>query len=342
MIHEINWIGCSLYYELCVNMELHNEMGGNTVKKRHRRPNFSHQEMCVLADEVWLNKASLFGTKSCSMVSGSKNKVWSKIAVKISAVAGIERTKDEIKKKWTDWASLTKIKASKLKDAAIKCDGSMPDVRAFSQLEEKVLAILGINMQGLGCSFSGEDNLGQSTDKWSTETQSLGSPMTVHSDESFIIVKQEPVSPSSSPNSKELQNIHTKDDTPTNSVDGQKKSNLDETSHEMQVMKRQKVDESDGQKTCEGKKHNEGQKTGQTSEIIKIEKERLVLERERIEIERKRLFIEEQRLDTEKQLVNKLTEFILVVGKHGLAGSGGSNSDNQPSPSPNSFQNGQV
>lgn len=113
------------------------------VAKKKRKKNFSQEELTVLVDEVNEHKKVLFEKFSDTLTNEKKEKYWRQIALKINAVSLVERSVDEIRKKWTDWCSITKAKASKISAEMTKTGSGTSDVVALTPLEEKIASILG-------------------------------------------------------------------------------------------------------------------------------------------------------------------------------------------------------
>ena len=112
---------------------------------RCRRPNFSHDELSILTEEVSLNKSLLTGKFSETLDCEKKTELWHSIATKMNAVSVVERTAEEIRKKSIDCrlSSSVKIKFSKLKISMSTTGGGESEVLSFSALEDKVINILG-------------------------------------------------------------------------------------------------------------------------------------------------------------------------------------------------------
>ena len=68
-------------------------------------------------DPVAEQKQVLFGKFTNCVTADSKLKIWDKIAAQINASNdNAVRTGEEVKKKWTDWASSIKMKNAKRSD----------------------------------------------------------------------------------------------------------------------------------------------------------------------------------------------------------------------------------
>jgi hypothetical protein len=113
------------------------------MAKRKRRANFSVDELEVLCNEVGQRKVALFDKFSDSISQEVKKKAWREISNRVSAVATVPRSSDDVRKKWTDWASIVKGKAAKVKRGQRKTGGGTDDSPKLTQLEERVAAIIG-------------------------------------------------------------------------------------------------------------------------------------------------------------------------------------------------------
>lgn len=71
-------------------------------KKRKRKANFSQEELDVLSEEVRVRKRLLFEKFSDTISMELKKKAWAAITLNVNAVSSVERTIDDVRKKWTD------------------------------------------------------------------------------------------------------------------------------------------------------------------------------------------------------------------------------------------------
>ncbi len=82
------------------------------MEKQNRRAfNFSAAEIEALISSVEKAKPILFGKFSPSLTHEDKEREWARVAENVSAVSGINRTAESVKKKLTTLASETKKKA---------------------------------------------------------------------------------------------------------------------------------------------------------------------------------------------------------------------------------------
>ena len=79
-----------------------------------RCPNVRSEDLAILVDTVAEQKQMLFGKFTNYVTADSKTKIWDKIAAQTNASNdNAVRTGEEVKKKWTDWASSIKMKNAK-------------------------------------------------------------------------------------------------------------------------------------------------------------------------------------------------------------------------------------
>ena len=108
-----------------------------------RRSNFRLEDLAILADTVADQKQVLFGKFSNSVTAKSKMKIWDKIAAQINASNdNAVRTGEEVRKKWTDWASSIKMKNAKRK-VSRRMTGGGVGVAEATDTELKVSAVIG-------------------------------------------------------------------------------------------------------------------------------------------------------------------------------------------------------
>lgn len=209
---------------------------------------------------------------------------------KINAVSQVTRTVDEIRRKWNDWSSTVKVKASKKKKSQTKTGGGVDTLPDLSLLEEKVLVILGkVVVSGLP---EGMDT--------------LGSPSSVSPSQNFSDIYNE--EPKENPNSDDSETafaVSTLEtyDTPGNSDSGD--TVIIDQEPEVQSLKRclEKTPSLDKKR----------KKTGSqlvSDDILSIEKERLRIEGERLNIEKSRLDIEKSRAEKEEKVIELLTRLV--------------------------------
>jgi hypothetical protein len=85
-------------------------------EKSKRRPNFTSDEVEVLVSSMRKRKCIIEAKFSAvievetSITAASKEKAWQEVAKELTAVSTVERTVDEVKKKWSCLKSATKGK----------------------------------------------------------------------------------------------------------------------------------------------------------------------------------------------------------------------------------------
>ncbi|XP_033758403.1 myb-related transcription factor, partner of profilin-like [Pecten maximus] len=118
-------------------------MEKSSSSKRPRKPNFSLSELEILV-EVSKNRDVLMGKFTDSITNEKKKRIWTLIATKINASSQACRSMDDVKKKWQDWSSSVKGKASKYEKERNRTGSGQMTEPALTPLEEKVLAVLGV------------------------------------------------------------------------------------------------------------------------------------------------------------------------------------------------------
>lgn len=69
-----------------------------------RKQRFSEEEMEVLLSGIELNKSILLQTESGPKTNAAKNRVWANLAENVRAVSAVDRTADEVRRKWVSVA----------------------------------------------------------------------------------------------------------------------------------------------------------------------------------------------------------------------------------------------
>lgn len=113
------------------------------ISSKHRRPNFSSDEMDALTDAVSIRKALLFGKFSGVVSLVAKEKAWEEIAKEISAISGIKRSTIETKKKWSYLKSDAKKRGAVVRSSIVKTGGGPPISTKLSAIDDKILSIVG-------------------------------------------------------------------------------------------------------------------------------------------------------------------------------------------------------
>ncbi|KAK0147454.1 Myb-related transcription factor, partner of profilin [Merluccius polli] len=110
---------------------------------RKRREAFKAKEMHILLEGVEANKGLLFDRFRGAHTNKQKAKKWGEIAERMTAVTGIRRSELEVRKKWQDFVSLTKKKASDLRHRTTLTGAGANTAQPLNDDEEKAMAIIG-------------------------------------------------------------------------------------------------------------------------------------------------------------------------------------------------------
>lgn len=87
-----------LYTQIAVNNEMYNSIMRPAVTIKQRKTNFTPKEVEVLLSSVSKRRdAILFGVAGGQVWA----QAWQEVAQEVSAVEGIERTVNDVRKKWT-------------------------------------------------------------------------------------------------------------------------------------------------------------------------------------------------------------------------------------------------
>lgn len=90
-------------------------MAAEAPTKRVWRANFSDEEVMVMIVE-WKKREQILREKFARNVTAEvKRKAWDEITFLVNAVAAVQRTRDDIKKKFRDFRSAVKKKAAEIK-----------------------------------------------------------------------------------------------------------------------------------------------------------------------------------------------------------------------------------
>lgn len=116
----------------------------STMEKelKRRKPNWSESELMALAEAVAPHFRVLKGKFSAFITSERKNQLWQDIANQVNAVAMVNRTTEEMKKKWADMQSLTKKKEAERRRSMKQTGGGPAPNFMFKNWENLVLQSL--------------------------------------------------------------------------------------------------------------------------------------------------------------------------------------------------------
>ena len=129
----------------------------STTEKKPRGKNFSLQETETLIENIQNHKAYLFGSFSSVVTDEGKKKLWVEILNKVNAHNVAPRSVVQIQKKWSDYASRTKLKAASIKRSLAKT-GNPEATPELTPIEQKAIDILG-NTAIYGIEEGGEAGL---------------------------------------------------------------------------------------------------------------------------------------------------------------------------------------
>ena len=79
---------------------------------KKRRPNFGEEELVVMVREVEKRKTIIEGSFTSGITKQGKLNAWDCVTATVNAVGGNRRTRDAVRKKYFDYRSDVKRKAS--------------------------------------------------------------------------------------------------------------------------------------------------------------------------------------------------------------------------------------
>ncbi|XP_063062408.1 uncharacterized protein LOC134455316 [Engraulis encrasicolus] len=109
---------------------------------KRRALNFKHDEVEALVTLVEESKDILFGKFSATLTKEMKDKEWQRIANTVTAVAGIYRDVDSVKKKITTLTSQIKMKAAMANKEQRKTGGGTSSAPVLTPAETRVLGLV--------------------------------------------------------------------------------------------------------------------------------------------------------------------------------------------------------
>ncbi|KAJ7985715.1 hypothetical protein DPEC_G00343340 [Dallia pectoralis] len=113
------------------------------MEKTRRALNFSHDEAEALIMSVDERKPCLLGKFSSSLSARDKDYSWQEVADAVTAVCGVVRTVDAVKKKWTSIASEAKKRGALFQKEKGKTGGGQLQIKPLTVHEEKILGVMG-------------------------------------------------------------------------------------------------------------------------------------------------------------------------------------------------------
>ncbi|XP_033753296.1 myb/SANT-like DNA-binding domain-containing protein 4 [Pecten maximus] len=269
-------------------------MEKSSNSKRPRKPNFSLSELEILVEEVSKNRDVLMGKFTDSITNEKKKRIWTLIATKINASSQACRSMDDVKKKWQDWSSSVKGKASKYEKERNRTGSGQMTEPALTPLEEKVLAVLGVTaVEGIATEMADtfiERSVETDVERVeSTESQDVNVSAISTEDAQIEIERIWDRSINAV--------IERNNDVPSVS---NSPSSTPSTSQSTQPVS-----------SCGSKKRKLTRDfTDDESKIYALEKEKINIEKQRLEIEKERLKIEKSRQQCEQQILNVLQRYL--------------------------------
>ena len=120
-------------------------------KTKARSKNYSQEEINTLVDMVQENKSRLFGSLSASLTYEEKSSIWDQIANDLTTKHGVDRSRDDVTKKWSNILCKHKpLIADKIK--SVRKTGGGPAEAELTYLEEKIHSIRGKEtFEGISC-----------------------------------------------------------------------------------------------------------------------------------------------------------------------------------------------
>ena len=109
------------------------EDGGSVIRKR--APNFKTEEIKFLLSKIKNAKGTLFGPLGPTLTFSKKMEAWITIRDDMVAAGYPKRTKEQLKKKWEDQSSNTKLRYQK----KMKTGGGAVEWNAVDDLVQEIL-----------------------------------------------------------------------------------------------------------------------------------------------------------------------------------------------------------
>ena len=106
---------------------------------------FKAEELKILLEEVEANKGLLVDRFKGAHTNKQKIKKWGEIAERMTALTGITRSDVDVGKKWQDFVSLTKKKASECRQQTNLTGAGVNTAQALNDEEERAMAIIGFS-----------------------------------------------------------------------------------------------------------------------------------------------------------------------------------------------------
>ncbi|XP_021355582.1 myb-related transcription factor, partner of profilin-like [Mizuhopecten yessoensis] len=119
---------------------------------KRRKPNWMERELEALAEAVAPKNGLLRGKFWPSLTSERKQSIWIEIVNQVNSITMVNRTGEEIKKKWGDMQSLTKKKESERR-RSMKVTGGGPAIDMFYKSWENLVlqSLSEVAIEGISC-----------------------------------------------------------------------------------------------------------------------------------------------------------------------------------------------
>ena len=293
--------------------------------KNKRRPKFTLDELEVLVDDIHCQKNILLSKFTDAQAAQTKNNAWRAIAAKVSAVANVGRTADEIRRKWQDWASVVKQKELSRQKSAGKTGGGIEERPiVLTAIEETVLAILGSTAcEGVAGAIDSHSKLPpQKKQKVrdDVEVPAVGpqlSPPPLQPRPVGVGLQPSPVVgvgllPPLVPAGLQLQAVGAQRPMSRAEASQLMGRNAEDASESDEVLPCVATPCRRPRATPTVRKGRTTPVVAETADIVNIERERLVVEKERLNVEKERLQVEKCRLDVDVRKCDILEQMLAV------------------------------
>ena len=182
-------------------------------KARKRKALFKPEELNVLLEEVEANKSLLFDRFKGALTNKHKSKKWGEIAERMTAVTGITRSNVDVRKKWQDFVSLAKKKASEFRHHSNMTGAGVHTAQALNDEEERAMAIIGYSAsQGIPGGVDILAGITEEGDLSSEQLQEDEEPRIPHQSNSAAPTRHDP-SPSKKRTKMPYENVFTANST---------------------------------------------------------------------------------------------------------------------------------
>ena len=111
---------------------------------KKRKAGFKAEEMSNLIEEIERNQSIIFSRFKGAHTNKEKTKLWEEIAQKITAVSRVRRGGTDVRKKWQDFASLSKRKAAAVRASLSQTGGGPSSATPLTPEEDRAIQIMGV------------------------------------------------------------------------------------------------------------------------------------------------------------------------------------------------------